>query len=827
MDSRRTALAVALGFLLGIVPKANLLAVLIALLLLLLPTNLVIGVAVAVVVSFIAPWIAPFADELGGFALASTIGQQLGGLAFHLPLVPWTMLDNTLVLGACLTGLALFLPVFVIVWGGLRLKSASQGEATHNTPHPNPLPEGEGTAKTSPVPRTPNPEFRFPVPVRFIVLIVFVVVAWFFCDEIIRWQIVAQIQSQSGAVAELDSARTDLPNGAIELSNLHLFDPNDRSKELLSIEKITSNSAPRDLAQRYFRFPAVTLQGIRVAVDGTDGSQFVPDTLWTKLKDSLPDFVSADDGFDWTAFFADDPETVAKNLLNQLDSVKYAEQLRDRWPKEIEQIKNLAESLKTRFANIKNLADKTKQPGDKLELVGGFLKELDGADQSVQQLVTAINQLQEKAKLDYATLVTASQKDQTQLQSLKAPSIDTANITESLLGNEIREQWNKTVTWGDWARSLLVPVELGDGMLPVYERFGLQPPKKVRGETIRFASLDARPEVLLDTVDLTGQILFGDLPIFFNGTVTNVASPLELGPEPMIAQFCFSGSGVPTSAILPEQDAQAPVARDPNLLANLYVTLLVDRLGGKEEDQLIVRCPFYELPGRILGNPEKVAINVLPGRSRLDGVINFKGEKLDGQIYIVQDSTRLTAMLPDKLRNSSLHRVLQGTLDGLNGFDVSIFVSGTRSQPQYVVKSDIAEKLRPQIENLVLQEWDGIRQKADVAVAAEVNKAVTLLNEAVQKHLDPLVQEANGQKALLEQQITQATGLPLNQFLQSQLAQLSPQDQQKLGQLVNTPLIQSLLKSDGASNQVDQLLQKGAEKLQQKLPGALDKLLNR
>ena len=829
---RNIALAVALGLLLGIIPKANLLAVLIATLLLLSSAHLVVGLAVAVCVSLATPWIAPFAHELGGFILTSTIGQQLGGLAFRLPLVPWTMLDNTIVLGSFLIGLVLFVPVFLLVWGMLSIFATRKNE---NALHAHPLPEREKTRQNASQSEAAKPSIGHRMPktmIRLAILILFIIVAWFFRNEIIRLQAIRQIRSQSGADAELDFVRTDLLSGIVDMGGLRLFDPNDRSRNLISVQKIMANAAPKNLMQRYFHFPNVSLQGIHVDIDGADGSQIVPDKLWTKIKDSLPDLLSPNDGLDWIAFLADDPETVAKNLLNQLDSVKYAEQLRVRWPQEVEQIRKLADSLKERFANIKNYFTGTPPPGDKLELVGNILKELDGADQGVQKLLAAINELQTKARTDYDLLVAASKRDQTQLQSLKTPSVNTTNITESLLGNEIREQWNKTVAWGDWARSLLVPVELGAGMLPLYERFGLSPPKKVSGETIHFVAHDARPELLFDTVDLTGQIFFGDLQrsigqtIFFNGTVKNIASPLELGPEPMIAQFCFSGSGVPASAVPLKSDAEPPPAiLDPNLFAELYVTLIVDRLEGKEEDRLIVHCPLYELPGRILGDPTKIALNVSPGQSRLDGVINFQGEKIDGQIVLKQDSVRLAAVLPDQLRNSPLQRVLQETLNGLDGFDVNVLVSGTRSKPQYVFKSNIADKLRPQIENLVLAEWDGMRKKADGVVADEVNKAVAVLNDAIQKHLDPLIQEANGQKALLEQQIAQTTGVPLNQLLQSQLSQLSPQDQQKLGQFISTPLIQSLLKSEGTSNQVDQLLQRGTEKLQQKLPAALDKLL--
>ncbi len=671
---------------------------------------------------------------------------------------------------------------------------------------------------------------------RLAILILLLVLAWVYRNELFRWQVVTQVESLTGAAAQLDNVLTDLPQGTVELDNLRLTDPQNTSKTLLSVEKITAHSVPHDLRQRFMHLSELRLEGIQVAVDG-DGNQLIPDKLWSKFKDRLPNVIAPVDGLDWTAFLRDDPQTVAKNLLSQFGSVKIAEQMRERWPQEVKQIEQLATALKTRFENVKSLAEQTKQPSDKLDLIGAILKELDGADKGVQELIAAIAQLKGKAQTDYEALVAVSRQDQATLKTLAKPNIDTSNIAESLLGPEIREQWNKAVAWGDWARSLLVPVELDNDAAPIYERFGLNPPKRVRGEMIHFAALDSRPELLADTVNLTGRVLFGELPVFFNGVVKNVASPLQLGPEPITAQFCFSGSGIPSSAIPPEDGKelhaeQIPAALDPNLLANLYVTLNIDRIGGNEEDQLILRCPRYQLPARTLGDPSHVAIAVSPGTSKLDGVLQFQGDQIVGQIRIEQHAVQLTPSLPEKLQNSPLHRVLQGTLGDLKEFTVEINVSGTRQQPRYVVKSNIADKLRPSIETLVAQEWETIRGQADAALTGELNQAVATLNSAIQQHLDPLVQEANGQKDLLKQQIAAATGVPLDELIKSQLSRLSPQDQQKIGDVLNSPFVQSLLKSDtpqtpGAPNPIDQLLQKGTDKLQEKLPGFLDKLNRR
>lgn len=118
---REIALAVALGILIGLLPKANLLVVLLAILLFISHANFLVAIPVILLVSVIAPWIHPFCDRIGVFVLTSSGGQSWGGALSQIPLARWTMFDNTLVLGSLLLGLALFLPIFLLVWIPLKI----------------------------------------------------------------------------------------------------------------------------------------------------------------------------------------------------------------------------------------------------------------------------------------------------------------------------------------------------------------------------------------------------------------------------------------------------------------------------------------------------------------------------------------------------------------------------------------------------------------------------------------------------------------------------------------------------------------------------------
>ncbi|MDR1269757.1 MAG: DUF2062 domain-containing protein [Planctomycetaceae bacterium] len=121
LGPREIALGITFGVLLGFLPKANLLFVVLAILFFLSHANIIIGVLTTLVISFFAPWLYPLAERIGCEILVSAQGQQIIGTLFRLPVVPWTMLDNTVVLGMFLLGILLFLPVFLVVWIPLKI----------------------------------------------------------------------------------------------------------------------------------------------------------------------------------------------------------------------------------------------------------------------------------------------------------------------------------------------------------------------------------------------------------------------------------------------------------------------------------------------------------------------------------------------------------------------------------------------------------------------------------------------------------------------------------------------------------------------------------
>ncbi len=134
---REIALAIALGFLIGIMPKLNLIVAVLTVLFFLSDSTILLGLVTIAVISLCTPWIDPWTHQLGAEILLSPTGNHFVAAFFQVPPLPWTMLDNTVVLGAFVAGIVLFFPLFLSSWVVFKLvwllkQSSQKSEALPN-----------------------------------------------------------------------------------------------------------------------------------------------------------------------------------------------------------------------------------------------------------------------------------------------------------------------------------------------------------------------------------------------------------------------------------------------------------------------------------------------------------------------------------------------------------------------------------------------------------------------------------------------------------------------------------------------------------------------
>lgn len=137
------AWGVALGCLLGLIPHGNLLAVALVLVVLTLRVNHAMAALTAVLVTLVAPKMDPVFHEVGTWFFGHESVTERMAWAWQLPFVPWTDLNNTVVMGSFLIGMVTLVPLFLLTYPvfrnwALALDGESEEEfADLNSPQTN------------------------------------------------------------------------------------------------------------------------------------------------------------------------------------------------------------------------------------------------------------------------------------------------------------------------------------------------------------------------------------------------------------------------------------------------------------------------------------------------------------------------------------------------------------------------------------------------------------------------------------------------------------------------------------------------------------------
>jgi uncharacterized protein (TIGR03546 family) len=133
-SSREIAAGFALGLVLGLVPKGNLIAVSLLVLLFSLRVNRGAGLVATFTFSWFGGVLDPFAHKAGIYLLTLGSMQATYASLLQLPLGVWFEFNNTVVAGSLAIGLYLLYPVFLLADLALQLVRHPGEEVRDATP---------------------------------------------------------------------------------------------------------------------------------------------------------------------------------------------------------------------------------------------------------------------------------------------------------------------------------------------------------------------------------------------------------------------------------------------------------------------------------------------------------------------------------------------------------------------------------------------------------------------------------------------------------------------------------------------------------------------
>jgi uncharacterized protein (TIGR03546 family) len=111
-EPRQIGAGIALGFLIGLLPKATLTAQLLIVLLMATRVNIPMALLSVLAVSLLNPLIDRLSDPIGYALLTSETLRPMWTKFYNTPVLPWTGFNNTVVPGGLVIGAGLLAPVY-------------------------------------------------------------------------------------------------------------------------------------------------------------------------------------------------------------------------------------------------------------------------------------------------------------------------------------------------------------------------------------------------------------------------------------------------------------------------------------------------------------------------------------------------------------------------------------------------------------------------------------------------------------------------------------------------------------------------------------------
>jgi len=116
------AWGVAIGIVLGLIPKDNLIALLLVVLLACLRVNQLVACTTALGLSLLGGWFTPITAFVGTSILNQSLIANGIAVLYRVPILPWTCLDNSLVAGGIGVGTVMLFPSYVFcLWAFSRV----------------------------------------------------------------------------------------------------------------------------------------------------------------------------------------------------------------------------------------------------------------------------------------------------------------------------------------------------------------------------------------------------------------------------------------------------------------------------------------------------------------------------------------------------------------------------------------------------------------------------------------------------------------------------------------------------------------------------------
>ncbi len=531
------------------------------------------------------------------------------------------------------------------------------------------------------------------------------VIAW-----AIEQEVVQSGERRVGARVKVGDTRVNLLGSRVSLHEIRVANPQSPLRNLVEADRcdVQFDAASLLRKQAVVRYGVVT--GLRF---GT------PRETSGALAGNAADDDSALDGW------LDEASTCAaqdwldrlhqrfdRDLVEQLESIQLADELLARWPEQATGLENRVTALRDRTSAFHaKVRAAQENPLRHVEFLDKLPTEIASIAEQVTALAHDIENLPSVAEEDRRAIIAAREHDEQLLrEELQFEPIDTNVLSAYLLQKQLSGPLADLVGWLRLVRRI-VPANAEPAAAHHH-----------RGRDVLFTGCQPTSDFLIRKLQLQGTAHIAGQPFELVGTLSEVTDKPARHDQPIRLRLTTRGS------------------RPLELVAT------IDRTGPVARDQLLVDCGGIVLPKLQFGRSEKLRLSLAPTTASLHVSILLEGDKLSGDVQLVQREVEITPTVGQELGRRNFDGELQKALGEIDSLTTRISLAGTIDQP----KCEVWSNLGPAVA-------DAMNRALVRTTAGYTRDLLTESHDRVDERLADLDRQIADAQASLEPQLVDAT----------------------------------------------------------------------
>lgn len=509
-------------------------------------------------------------------------------------------------------------------------------------------------------------------------------------DPLLHYVIVTSGQAATGAKVEFASIETSIWDGRVELRDLKVANPQSLLRNLVEAEKTELSIDVNALFHKRLVVRNGEISGIKFDTERAESGE-LEIVIDESAGPSMFDPLTAKAG-EWAGqWFDSASERLDTDFADQLKTPQVARALEDRWKQYGESLRTRAADLKARGKQIEDeFREAKKNPLRGIERIPALQAQLKEVRQELASLQKEIKNLPAQVRTDREALLTAKKSDEEFVkQQLKFDGLDGDNLTQVLLGEPVALGTHNALEWVSWVRK----------RLPTNSTKQIAK-QRSRGTDVAFGN--AQPQIYIERLSLALTAPCGAEPLEFTGSLTNLCDQPRLLAEPARLQLVATGD--------------IPVT----------VEVTSDRRGEVARDELFLNCAAIPMGGQILGNADRLALQLAPCTANFRVELVVEGDEIKGQIVFQQPSFSISPVGGPRA-NQTLLVACQEALANIREVSANVKLAGTLQRPQVKLESTFGKELSSGITSAVVNLASQKSEALLAKVSGQVNEQLAKL----------------------------------------------------------------------------------------------------